>query len=159
MALLTWNHACSAGVRAMDDEHGILMDAMNELRLTLTRGCGREKISEMLDQLIEFMRMHFRREEQLMEQSGFAQLGQHRAEHHRLLAEMLQAAHRLQYGEEFDLRPLLCELHDEFFKHIAGIDREYGPWLNQRAVSCQLSNDNCAEAHAGGAGLGSEASS
>ena len=119
----------------MDDQHGILMDAINELRLALVRGCGREKISELLDQLIEFMRMHFWSEEQLMEQTGFAELGEHRAEHHRMLAEILQAAHRLQYGEGFELRPLLCELHDGFLQHIDRMDQQYGPWLNQRGVS------------------------
>ena len=49
MTLLTWNHACSVGVRAMDDQHGILMDAINELRIAVGRGCGREKASELLD--------------------------------------------------------------------------------------------------------------
>ena len=135
MALLTWNHACSVGIRAMDDQHGILMDAINELSLNLVRGCGREKISELLDHLIEFMRMHFQSEEQLMERTGFAGLGEHRAEHRRMLAEMLQAAHRLQYGEGFELRPLLCELHDGFLHHIDRMDQPYGPWLNQRGVS------------------------
>ena len=135
MTLLTWNHACSVGVRAMDDQHGILMDAINALRLALVRGAGRERISELLDELIEFTRMHFWSEEQLMEQTGFAELGEHRAEHHRMLAEILQAAHRLQYGEGFELRPLLCELHDGFLQHIDRMDHHYGPWLNQRGVS------------------------
>ena len=72
MTLLTWNHACSVGVRAMDDQHGILMDAINDLRLALLRGCSHEKICELLDQFIEFARMHFWSEEQLMEQAGFS---------------------------------------------------------------------------------------
>ena len=85
--------------RAMDDQHGILMDTMNELRQAVLRGAGREKLSEVLDRLIEFTRMHFWSEEQLMEQSGFPGLAEHRAEHHRMLARMLQSAHRVQYGE------------------------------------------------------------
>ena len=43
MSLLTWNHASSVGVRALDDQHGILMDTTNELRLTLLHGGGREQ--------------------------------------------------------------------------------------------------------------------
>jgi hemerythrin len=62
------------------------MDTMNELRLALVRGGGREKISELLDRLIEFTRMHFWSEEQLMEQTGFPGLADHRAEYHRMLA-------------------------------------------------------------------------
>lgn len=134
MTLLTWNPATSVGVRAMDDQHGILMEAVNELRLALVRGCGQDRISEMLDQLIEFTRMHFSSEEQLMEQTGFAGLAEHRAEHHRLLAEMLQAAHRLQYGEALHLRPVLCSLHDGFLRHIEGMDQEYSPWLRDHGI-------------------------
>lgn len=118
----------------MDDQHGILMDAINELRQALIRGCGREKISELLDQLIEFTRMHFSSEEQLMAQTGFPGLEEHRAEHHRMLAEILQAAHRLQYGEGLQLRPLLCGMHDRFLEHIESIDRQYSPWLRERGI-------------------------
>lgn len=134
MTLLTWNHACTVGVRAMDDQHGILMDAINELRQALIHGAGREKISELLDQLIEFTRMHFSSEEQLMEQSGFDGLEEHRAAHHRMLAEILQGAHRLQYGDGVQLRPLLCGMHDGFLEHIESIDQSYGPWLRDRGI-------------------------
>lgn len=92
MSLLTWSRACTVDVRAMDDQHGILMDTINDLRLALVHGCGREQVSEHLDRLIEFTRMHFWSEEQLMEQTGFPGLAKHRAEHHRMLAEMLQSA-------------------------------------------------------------------
>ena len=78
VALLTWNRACTVGVRAMDDQHGILMDTLNELRLAAVRGSGREQVSEVLDRLIEFTRMHFWSEEQLLEQYGFPSLAEHR---------------------------------------------------------------------------------
>lgn len=134
MSLLTWNHACSVGVRAMDDQHGILMDAMNELRLALVHGAGREQVSKLLDQLIEFTRMHFASEEYLMEQAGFPELAEHRRLHHSILAQILEAAHRLQYGEGVEIRPLLCYLRDWFIEHIESTDRLYGPWLNEQGI-------------------------
>jgi len=112
VTLLTWNHACSVGVRAMDDQHGILMDAMNELRLAVVRGAGREQLSELLDRLIEFTRMHFQSEEQLM----------------------VQAAHRLQYGEGVEMSALMGFLHDWFLDHIELLDQQYGPWLNGQGI-------------------------
>ncbi|MGH9598843.1 MAG: bacteriohemerythrin, partial [Terracidiphilus sp.] len=123
------------GVGAMDDQHGILMDTMNELRLAVAHGRGREAVSEIVDKLIEFTRMHFGSEEQLMEQTGFPGLAGHRAEHHRILAEMLQAAHRAQYGEGLKMQPLFCVLRDAYTQHIEGADREYGPWMNECGVS------------------------
>jgi len=134
LTLLTWNHACTVGVRAMDDQHGILMDTMNELRLAVVHGCGREQVSELLDRLLEFTRMHFWSEERLMEQTGFPGLAEHRAQHHSILAQMLQSAHRVQYGEGVELRPMLCSLRDGYIEHIEGLDQQYGPWLNQCGV-------------------------
>ncbi len=134
MTLLTWNRGCSVNIRAMDDQHGILMDSINDLRLALLHGGSHETICALLDQFIEFTRMHFYSEEQLMDQTGFSGLAEHRAIHHRMLAEILQAAHRLQYGEALHLRPLLSQLHDGFLEHIEQVDQEYGPWLRERGM-------------------------
>ena len=134
MAVLTWNHACPVGVRAMDDQHGILMDTMNELRLAVVRGLGREQVGEVLDRLIEFTRMHFSSEERLMEQYLFPGRAEHRAEHQHILAQILQSSHRVQHGEQMQMRPLLCFLREAYAEHIEGMDREYGPWLNDRGV-------------------------
>ena len=134
MTLLARNHACSVGVRAMDDQHGILMDTMNELRLAAVRGSGREQVSEVLDRLIEFTRMHFWSEEQLLEQHGYPSAAEHRSEHHRILAQILQSSHHVLHGEKVQMRPLLRFLREAYAEHIEGMDREYGSWLNERGV-------------------------
>ena len=71
MTLLTWSHSCSVGVQAMDDQHGILMDTMNELHAALMRGCERKQLDGHLNRLAEFSHLHFVCEEQLLERNGF----------------------------------------------------------------------------------------
>jgi len=134
VTLLTWKYANMVGVRALDDQHGILMDTMNELRQAVVRGAGREQVSEVLDRLIEFTRMHFATEERLLEQTGFPALAAHRVEHQRVLAQILEAAHRAQHGEEVHMHSLLIFLRDWYVTHIGSLDQEYGPWLNDRGV-------------------------
>jgi len=118
----------------MDDQHGILMDAMNELRLAVVRGAGREQTSELLDRLIELTRMHFQSEEQLMAQTSYPDLEHHRGQHQCLMAQMMQSAHRLQYGDGVQMSTLMAYLRDWFMEHIEGLDQEYGPWLNERGI-------------------------
>jgi len=134
VALLTWNYACTVGVRSMDDQHGILMDTMNELRLAVVRGSGREQVCEVLDRLIEFTRMHFSSEEKLLNQYLYPGREEHRTEHQRILAQILQTSHRVQHGEQMQMRPLLCFLRESYSEHIESMDREYGPWLNEHGV-------------------------
>jgi len=134
VALLSWTHASTVGVKAMDDQHGILMDAMNELRLTLMNGSGHEQTSARLEQLIDFTRKHFQSEERLLEQQDFPGLSEHRAAHARFLVQIRQAVDRAGRGEETGSVPLISRLRALYLEHIEEFDRAYGQWLNDRGV-------------------------
>lgn len=119
----------------MDDQHGILMDTLNDLRLALVLGRGRDQVSEGLNRLIEFTRMHFASEEQLLEQHGFPGLAAHRQAHQRLLGEIEEAALRNQHNDEFHTRSTLLFLREWYMTHIEHLDNQYGSWLNERGIA------------------------
>jgi hemerythrin len=119
----------------MDDQHGILIDTMNELRLALMHGANQTQVNELHNRLTEFMRMHILSEEQLMEQTGFPGLANHRIEHEKLMNRLSSSAYR----ESNNLNPGPCELlqdllYDWQVEHANGLDQEYGPWLNERGI-------------------------
>ena len=119
----------------MDDQHAVLMDTLNDLRLALVRGLGREQVSEGLERLIEFTRMHFASEEQLLEQHGFPAIAEHRGAHQKLLGQLEDAALRAQYHDEIHLTSLLTFLRDWYTTHVEDYDQKYGAWLNARGIS------------------------
>ena len=118
----------------MDDQHGILMDTMNELRLAMVHGSGREEVCEGLNRLIGFTRMHFSSEERLLEENGFPCVAEHREAHQRLLVKIEEAAHRARHREDVQMHRILSFLGDWYLGHMEGLDREYGRWLNERGV-------------------------
>jgi hemerythrin-like metal-binding protein len=132
--LVAWKHTCSVGVRAMDDEHAIMIDAMNELRQALVSGSNQAVTNEQRNKLIEFTRMHFRNEENLLAQFDFPGLARQQSEHRRLLAQLQDSLHRQQQGQAAPTGDLLSFLHDWFLDHVEGEDRKYGPWLNSHGV-------------------------
>lgn len=134
MTLLMFGHAASVGVRAMDDQHGILMDMMNELRVALIRGCGRDQACEDLNRLIAFTQMHFASEERLLEQYAFPGSIDHRDAHRRLLGQIRETVFRVQHSEEVELRSLLAFLRGWFIEHLEHVDQHYGRWLNEQGV-------------------------
>ena len=134
MTLLTWNHACSIGVKAMDDQHGVLMDTLNEVRLALVHGRARDEVSELLNRLIEFTRMHFSSEERLLEQHGYPGASAHRDEHQRLLRQVEEAALRTQQNDDVHMQSLLLFLREWYLKHVEELDHQYGAWLNERGI-------------------------
>lgn len=134
MTLATWNHECTVGVRAMDDQHGILMDTLNELRLAVIRGQKIDEVAAIYDRFIEFTRMHFWSEEKLLEQRGYPYVSQHRDAHLKLLATMMQQAHSVAHGERGRSQQILSLIRDEFMEHVEGQDQIYGIFLNNLGI-------------------------
>ncbi len=135
MTLLTWNHACAVGVKAMDDQHAILMDTLNEIRLALVRGQARTQVTDALNRLIEFTRMHFASEEQLLEAHGFPGIAAHREAHQKLLGQIEEAALRTQHNDAIQMKSMLLFLRDWYMSHIEDLDQPSGEWLKARGIS------------------------
>lgn len=133
MTLLTWSHECIVGVEAMDDQHGILMDTLNDLRLMIVRGAARRDLSVQLERLIEFTQMHFQSEEQLLRQHRFPGTEEHESEHHRLLAKLYTALDQVN-REDVHLSAILEFLPAWYLDHVEQQDQPYGTWLNEHGV-------------------------
>ncbi len=118
----------------MDDQHGILMDTMNELYLELVRGCDRKQLDAQMERLIEFSRMHFESEERLLEQHGFPGFAEHREAHRQLLRQIRETVDRMERTEGEALRSFLDFLRAWYSEHIEGLDQQYGAWLNEKGV-------------------------
>jgi hemerythrin-like metal-binding protein len=119
----------------MDEQHAVLMDTLNEIRLALVRGVDRDQVSEGLNRLIEFTRMHFASEEQLLEKHGFPAIAEHRTAHQKLLGQLEDAALRTHHNDEIHVGSMLLFLRNWYSHHIADLDHQYGEWLNARGIS------------------------
>lgn len=125
----------AAGVQAMDDQHGILVDTLNALRQQLAHGNGRAKLNEQMARLVEFTDMHFGCEESLLRRHGFPGLERHRAAHQSLMDQIRFAVSHAEFGDEAELHRMLGFVRGQCLEHVEGLDREYSRWLNERGVS------------------------
>jgi hemerythrin-like metal-binding protein len=134
VTLLTWSHECIVGVKAMDDQHGIIMDTMNDLRLMIVQGRDRKEICAQMERLMEFTQMHFLSEEQLLELQQFPGLADHRDAHHHLLTQIHGTLEHMKHSESVDISAMFHFLRSWYMNHIEKLDQQYGPWLNSRGV-------------------------
>ena len=134
MTLLTWSHECIVGVEAMDDQHGVLMDTLNELRVMLVHGSDRRCICLQLERLIEFTQMHFQSEEQLLYRQGFPGFKDHQTAHYHLMGKLYKALEQINHDETVHFSSLLEFLPSWYIEHVEQLDRPYGTWLNERGV-------------------------
>ena len=118
----------------MDDQHGVLMDTLNELRRMIVRGSDRREISVQLERLIEFTQMHFHSEEQLLEQHRFPGTGEHRDAHRALLSRLYSALEHVNREEPVHFSAVLEFLPAWYQEHVEQVDQPYGQWLNEHGV-------------------------
>ena len=134
MTLLTWSHECIVGVEAIDDQHGILMDTLNDLREMLLRGSDRRNVCLQLERLIDFTQMHFQSEEKLLLKQGFPGVKEHRTAHQHLLAKLYSALEQINHEEALHFPSLLAFLPSWYLDHVEKLDQPCGTWLNEHGV-------------------------
>jgi hemerythrin len=134
MASLTWDYSCSVGVQAIDDQHGILLDALNELRVALLKGAEGRTVRGMLSRVTELMRLHVESEERMLALYGFPELAAHKVEHQKLMARLAQFNARFEQRQSDSVYELVEYLRKWFTSHTGVAGKKYGPWLQKCGV-------------------------
>lgn len=136
MTLLPWHDTYSVGVRAIDDDHRLWVDQLNQLHEARQKGEDRKLIDENIDKLVAHMRDHFVREEGLMSKAGYPGFAKHKAMHDQSLAEMVSLVERHKtYGEKVDTRHILEFVKSFFVNHVTSEDLRMREFFREKGVS------------------------
>jgi len=127
-------HPVAVGVQAMDDQHGILMETLNELRQQLARGHASARLAAQMSRLVEFAGMHFDCEERLLRRHGYPELEGHSLAHQDLLEKIRYTVDRADRGDDAELQRSFAFLRSRYMDHVSTLDRRYAEWLNARGV-------------------------
>ncbi len=71
MDLITWTEEMSVGVKALDDDHKMLIEMMNKLNDGILAGQSNLALEDVVESLVRYTRLHFAREERLFAQTGY----------------------------------------------------------------------------------------
>jgi hemerythrin len=124
----------AVGIQAMDDQHEILIDTLNELRQQLSRGNASARLSQQMARLVEFAGMHFDCEERLLRRHGYPNAEEHSTAHQDLLDKIRYAVDRADRGDDAELQRSFGFLRSRLMDHVSTFDRQYAEWLNARGV-------------------------
>jgi hemerythrin len=134
VALLTWSEKHSVGVRALDEEHQELYEAINELYAAVLQGEERSSTGLLLRQVVNRTRAHFSSEEAMLAATSYPELAAHSLKHQFLLGEVEELAARFEQGGFTLNDESLNFLRYWFNAHIHNDDLCYGPWLKAHGV-------------------------
>jgi len=119
-----WDARYNLGVQAMDDEHRLIIEAMNQLHeLHEAKALG-PRLLKVMQQLVQVTRSHFADEEAYMEKMGYPDLCKHRHMHTHLLERLSQFEAEMR--KSGNASPDLFSFLKMWLKaHICGIDTQY----------------------------------
>ena len=130
--LLSWNEQLSVRHGTIDREHKRLIELINQLNEAMIMGKGRDMISQVLDELIDYTQNHFAREEGLMRQHAYPFEAEHRQMHKDLVSEVNLLKKRFDAGESVVSQEVMSFLKDWLTNHILNVDKKLGDFLNSR---------------------------
>lgn len=132
MALQGWQRAYETGVDAMDQQHRQLFVLLERLHGTFQgAGEGAEEVEEVLAALLDYAKVHFRDEEDLMRRHFFPGLAEHIAQHGELVEQLVLKVGRFREGQLTPMQ-LAIFLRDWIVHHMIEEDHKYGDFIRAR---------------------------
>ncbi len=136
MEYIKWTPELSVGVTLLDAEHRKLVEMVNTLNQLILSGNKTSVVDSTLAGLLEYTKIHFRNEEDLMKKYGYPLYEKHKKEHDELTSAVKEFIERLQVSVEanFSLE-LLAFLREWLVNHIKGSDMKYKAFFNSMGIS------------------------
>lgn len=119
------------GNSIIDNEHRELLKAVNALLEACGEGKGREKMSETMKFLTDYVNRHFAHEEQLQKQSGYPGYEAHRAFHEKYKQTLSEITSGMSSSINIaDLAKFNAHV-SLLVSHIRSDDKKLGAFLNK----------------------------
>lgn len=128
---IVWSAAFVTGVAAVDEQHQILVNMLNEANERLTDSTGRDVLLEIVRDLIAYALYHFDEEEELMIAKGYPAdvSASHRDEHRQFSEKVSTIQQELMQGKLIGRDDLLGYLNHWVVNHIMGTDQQLGRYI------------------------------
>jgi len=117
------------GFDQIDGEHRVQVGLLSALRHAVTVGRAEKEVKEILEQLIDYTKVHFMSEELLMRLYQYPHYEAHVAEHDRMVEQIEQARERYRGGDAATTTKSLDSALVGLVGHIGSSDRTLGGYL------------------------------
>ncbi len=122
---ITWKPEYSVHIESIDRQHQALVGLIRQLQEAMEEGRGRSFQHTLVDRLVAFIDIHFKFEEDLMDERGYDQLTAHIEQHRILIEQVTQIQKKLQDREPISNASLMSFLRHWLTDHIMDHDQKY----------------------------------
>ena len=126
---LQWSEQFSVGIPEIDEQHKILFDLIDKIHVAILEHKGSAACGEVLDELVDYTRIHFGLEQSLMHIGKYPDYEAHCALHRELVDSVVAMQQKIHSGKVSISFELLHFLRTWLIKHILGEDKKYAAFL------------------------------
>ena len=131
MSLFLWKKSYEIGSPEIDMQHRRLVGLINELSDAMMNRQGYRAVPHVLEELLDYVQLHFSSEENLMHEMNYPGLNEHREEHLGMTGKILEFKGRCSRDNELDASELLRFLCEWLKHHINARDKEFGRYMRR----------------------------
>ncbi len=135
MPYLTWQEDFSVGVKDFDEDHKKIVNFINKLHLGFISGEGVAAMKEVLNGLVDYTAIHFKKEEDSMEKYNYPEKDTHKAAHDSMVNKVKEFQENYDQGKTAFSLELMSFLRDWLINHIRKTDMAYKKFFNDAGLS------------------------
>lgn len=137
--VVTWQPGFATGVAIIDDQHRVLINMLNDAAVKLTDQSTPAEIGRLVQGLISYADYHFKTEERLISEQGYASdrpldADAHLEQHRRFVEQVVAVRDRLEQGERITRQELVSFLSAWLSNHILHTDKTLGAFILDRKI-------------------------
>lgn len=129
-----WDDKYSVGIESIDDDHRKLFHLINQFETAIRYHTGETFEKQALNDLLDYTRYHFDREEKMLEENGYADIAAHKDEHQKMIAKVDEFFNDYKERGHAALEEAPGFLRDWLINHINGTDQAYSEFMQGKDV-------------------------
>lgn len=129
-----WRDDLSVGIETIDDDHKKLLTLINNLQTAVYYPTGEAFERQALQELVDYTKYHFDREEKLMIDNDYPDFEAHKRQHEAMIAKVNGFMAAYEKDPEGTIEEITAYLKAWLLDHIAGTDRRYSSHLIARGI-------------------------
>ena len=129
MAIITWDDSLSTGIPNIDNQHKKLVELINKVGEAMKNSKGNEILLDVLTELLNYTKTHFRYEEQYMESIKYPKLAEHKEVHKMVTDKVADLYEKVKSGKFVSTVQLSNLLKEWISTHILKVDMHYAKYL------------------------------
>lgn len=131
---IKWKKSFSVGIDLIDEDHKKLLGMINQLQTAAHYQTDDALIESTLNELIEYTKYHFSREEQLMEKNNYPDYEEHKKQHEQMVNQVTQFINEYRVDKTRTIDNVVMYLKTWLVNHINGSDQKYTPYMKDTTL-------------------------